>query len=181
MSPRFSSSTLFSSLGYSLYSITLASTNPSTMSAPGAGHQFPSQEVSWLKRDALLFANSIGCTADELHFLFVSRIPVQNGLFLMSCLVCRNFIPTLRFSRLILSSSVCCTLDSSGEFTNRNRCNSIQTYRPRSHGLLRPPEAHSGPGGSAIRHPSRGGRPAQAYGLEAAPAGEYGQEVRAAE
>lgn len=42
------------------------------MSSPGAGHQFPSQEVAWLKRDVLLFANSIGCTADELHFLYVS-------------------------------------------------------------------------------------------------------------
>ncbi|KAJ5364302.1 dehydratase NIT22 [Penicillium cataractarum] len=40
------------------------------MSAPGAGHEFPSQEVSWLKRDALLFANSIGTKADELHFLY---------------------------------------------------------------------------------------------------------------
>jgi hypothetical protein len=28
-----------------------------------------------LKRDVLLFANSIGCTADELHFLYV-RFPV---------------------------------------------------------------------------------------------------------
>lgn len=42
------------------------------MSGPGAGHQFPAQEVSWLKRDALLFANSIGATSNELHFLFVS-------------------------------------------------------------------------------------------------------------
>lgn len=25
-----------------------------------------------MKRDALLFANSIGCTADELHFVYVS-------------------------------------------------------------------------------------------------------------
>jgi peroxisomal enoyl-CoA hydratase 2 len=41
------------------------------MSGPGAGHQFPAQEVSWLKRDALLFANSIGATSNELHFLFV--------------------------------------------------------------------------------------------------------------
>ncbi|KAF3491492.1 peroxisomal dehydratase [Arthroderma uncinatum] len=40
------------------------------MSGPGAGHQFPSEEVSWLKRDLLLFANSIGCTAEELHFLY---------------------------------------------------------------------------------------------------------------
>lgn len=40
------------------------------MSGPGAGYEFPAQEVSWLKRDALLFANSIGVTADELHFLY---------------------------------------------------------------------------------------------------------------
>jgi hypothetical protein len=43
-----------------------------TMSAPGAGHEFPRQEVSWQKRDVLLFANSIGVKADELHFLYVS-------------------------------------------------------------------------------------------------------------
>ena len=41
------------------------------MSGPGVGFEFPRTEVSWLKRDALLFANTIGCTADELHFLFV--------------------------------------------------------------------------------------------------------------
>ncbi|KAH8427057.1 uncharacterized protein LDX57_004775 [Aspergillus melleus] len=40
------------------------------MSGPGVGHEFPAQEVSWLKRDVLLFANSIGITADELHFLY---------------------------------------------------------------------------------------------------------------
>ena len=47
----------------------------------GAGHEFPTEEVSWLKRDVLLFANSIGCTADELHFLYVcsnlSETPCQ--------------------------------------------------------------------------------------------------------
>jgi hypothetical protein len=37
----------------------------------GAGYEYPTEEVSWLKRDVLLFANSIGCTADELHFLYV--------------------------------------------------------------------------------------------------------------
>lgn len=42
------------------------------MSAPGVGHEYPPVAVSWLKRDVLLFANSIGCQADELHFLFVS-------------------------------------------------------------------------------------------------------------
>jgi peroxisomal enoyl-CoA hydratase 2 len=37
---------------------------------PGAGHEYKPVPVSWLKRDILLFANSIGCTADELHFLY---------------------------------------------------------------------------------------------------------------
>ncbi|KAK8140517.1 hypothetical protein PG984_000583 [Apiospora sp. TS-2023a] len=40
------------------------------MSGPGAGFEYPAKEVSWLKRDALLFAASIGCTSDELQFLF---------------------------------------------------------------------------------------------------------------
>ena len=41
------------------------------MSCPGAGFEYPTTEVSWLKRDVLLFAVSIGCTADELQFLYV--------------------------------------------------------------------------------------------------------------
>ncbi|KND95341.1 Tubulin-specific chaperone E [Tolypocladium ophioglossoides CBS 100239] len=40
------------------------------MSDPGVGFAYPPQEVSWLKRDVLLFANSIGCKSDELHFLY---------------------------------------------------------------------------------------------------------------
>ncbi|KAK4193513.1 HotDog domain-containing protein [Podospora australis] len=40
------------------------------MSGPGVGFEYPPREVSWVKRDALLFAQSIGCTADELHFLY---------------------------------------------------------------------------------------------------------------
>ncbi|UKZ88172.1 uncharacterized protein TrAFT101_003934 [Trichoderma asperellum] len=40
------------------------------MSGPGVGFEYPPQSVSWLKRDLLLFANSIGATADELHFLY---------------------------------------------------------------------------------------------------------------
>ncbi|KOS18701.1 putative enoyl-CoA hydratase 2 [Escovopsis weberi] len=40
------------------------------MSGPGVGFEFPPREVSWLRRDVLLFANSIGATADELHFLY---------------------------------------------------------------------------------------------------------------
>ncbi|RCI15368.1 hypothetical protein L249_6757 [Ophiocordyceps polyrhachis-furcata BCC 54312] len=42
----------------------------SAMPDPGVGFEYPPQEVSWLKRDLLLFANSIGCQADELHFLY---------------------------------------------------------------------------------------------------------------
>jgi peroxisomal enoyl-CoA hydratase 2 len=39
---------------------------------PGAGHEYKPFPVAWLKRDVLLFANSIGCTDDELNFLYVS-------------------------------------------------------------------------------------------------------------
>lgn len=41
------------------------------MPDPGVGFEYPRAEVAWLKRDVLLFAASIGCTADELHFLYV--------------------------------------------------------------------------------------------------------------
>jgi len=41
------------------------------MANPGAGHEYPPFAVSWLKRDALLFAASIGCSASsDLHFLY---------------------------------------------------------------------------------------------------------------
>lgn len=40
------------------------------MPDPGVGFEYPRTEVSWLKRDVLLFAYSIGCTVDELHFLY---------------------------------------------------------------------------------------------------------------
>ncbi|KAK2750949.1 hypothetical protein FQN57_000024 [Myotisia sp. PD_48] len=39
------------------------------MSGP-AGFEYPPQEVSWNRRDVLLFASSIGCSADEIHFLY---------------------------------------------------------------------------------------------------------------
>lgn len=41
------------------------------MAAPGVGFEYPPTEVSWMKRDVLLFANTIGCKTDELHFLYV--------------------------------------------------------------------------------------------------------------
>lgn len=47
------------------------------MSNPGVGFQYPAVPVTWLKRDVLLFANSIGATADELHLLYVSRAGVH--------------------------------------------------------------------------------------------------------
>jgi acyl dehydratase len=37
---------------------------------PGVGFEYPRKAVTWLKRDVLLFARSIGATADELHFLY---------------------------------------------------------------------------------------------------------------
>lgn len=43
------------------------------MSGPGVGFEYPPVPVTWHKRDVLLFANSIGCTVDELHFLYVGN------------------------------------------------------------------------------------------------------------
>lgn len=34
-------------------------------------HQLAPVKVSWIKRDALLFAISIGCQVDEEHYLYV--------------------------------------------------------------------------------------------------------------
>lgn len=47
------------------------------MSGPGVGFEYPPIEVKWLQRDVLLFANTIGATADELHFLYVRHLLVQ--------------------------------------------------------------------------------------------------------
>jgi hypothetical protein len=44
-----------------------------TMSASKPLHEYPPEAVTWLKRDVLLFARSIGATVDELHFLYVSN------------------------------------------------------------------------------------------------------------
>ena len=53
--------------------------NMSEKAGPGVGFEFPSYEVSWLKRDLLLFAASIGATyPEELHFLYVSHRSSQN-------------------------------------------------------------------------------------------------------
>jgi hypothetical protein len=48
------------------------------MSGPGVGFEYPPQEVTWTKRDALLFANTIGATADELHFLYVCLLQLHH-------------------------------------------------------------------------------------------------------
>ena len=67
-------------------------TNPN-MSNPGQGFEYPAVEVSWLKRDVLLFANTIGCTTDELHFLYVR---VQNQLLQIQLLIKPGTAPKLR-------------------------------------------------------------------------------------
>lgn len=53
------------------------------MVGPGVGYEQPREKVTWLKRDILLFANSIGCTTDELHFLYVGinhQVTISNGI-----------------------------------------------------------------------------------------------------
>lgn len=53
------------------------------MSGPGVGFEFPPADVSWLKRDVLLFAVSIGATAkDELHYIYV-----RESLYLQSWVI----------------------------------------------------------------------------------------------
>lgn len=44
------------------------------MSGPGAGHEFQPYPVSWMKRDVLLFAVSIGASADELQLIYVCPV-----------------------------------------------------------------------------------------------------------
>lgn len=45
----------------------------------GVGFEFPARKVSWLKRDVLLYNLSIGCKADEQHFIYV-RPPLLSHL-----------------------------------------------------------------------------------------------------
>lgn len=63
-------------------------------------YEFPPQKVSWLKRDLLVFANTIGCVTDELHFLFVSSICLATSWLsqhMNTANIChRNFIPSLQ-------------------------------------------------------------------------------------
>lgn len=47
------------------------------MSGPGVGFEYPPVKVTWLQRDVLLLANTIGATVDELHFLYVRCDTVQ--------------------------------------------------------------------------------------------------------
>ena len=55
------------------------------MPGPGVGFEYPRQEVSWTKREALLFANSIGATGEELHFLYVRSLRLSRLSFSSSC------------------------------------------------------------------------------------------------
>lgn len=43
------------------------------MNPANISYEYPPQEVSWLQRDVLLFANSIGAHADEPQFLYVRK------------------------------------------------------------------------------------------------------------
>lgn len=112
------------------------------MSNPGAGFEYPPTEVSWLKRDVLLFANSIGCTADELHFLYVCLLLLHtcpqhsNSSF-------RNCTQTLPFSLHIPSSSV--SYPSLLIQISLLHKSSIQAHKPRSNRLLRHLSSHPNP------------------------------------
>lgn len=68
-----------------------------SMTNPGVGFEYPPTEVSWLQRDVLLFANSIGATADELHFLYVNTIISRSLTERSSILSLQCSPPTLSF------------------------------------------------------------------------------------
>lgn len=71
------------------------------MSGPGVGFEYPPQEVSWLKRDVLLFANTVGCTDQELHFLYVNTslhfLPSTIGLGTDAFLGAQPWVPSLPY------------------------------------------------------------------------------------
>lgn len=74
------------------------------MSGPGVGFEYPSVPTAWLKRDALLFAASIGATDQELHFLYVRVLDRPRAIYYELSL--RNFSPgtgpqLLRFPHLL--------------------------------------------------------------------------------
>ncbi len=80
----------------------------SDKAGPGVGFEFPNYEVSWLKRDLLLFATSIGATyPEELHFLYVSR----SGRFI--CNPGRSEYTDCIFRNCILSSPLFLHIQSS--------------------------------------------------------------------
>lgn len=51
------------------------------MTSPGENFQFPSAEVSWLKRDLLLFAVSIEASTDDLNTVFTSTGSIAYYMF----------------------------------------------------------------------------------------------------
>lgn len=107
------------------------------MSTPGAGFEYPRQAVSWLKRDALLFANSIGCTEDELHFLYVSPEMCQK--------------PAL----VAFSDWDSGTAPQFPSLPHLLHHPSLQIYRPGCHRLLRSIKQHADPRCSKARLPPR--------------------------
>lgn len=120
-------------------------------SSPGVGFQYPSQEVSWLKRDVLLFANSIGCTANELHFLYV-RIQYLRHLLCPVTDFTRNFIQIFKSFQPIRLFSVNLMYYLFKEIALTLR-NSLQTNRSRGHRLLLALQCDSRPRNAQIRQP----------------------------
>jgi hypothetical protein len=130
------------------------------MSGPGAGFEYPPYEVTWLKRDVLLFANSIGCTADELHFLFVN-LPFKHPILQLK--QSRNSTQILQCSLHIQPSYVSPQPHPTYPEKPTNPPPSIQKVLPRSNRLLRSPSLQPDPRCSEIRLPPRRRRPTPAH------------------
>jgi len=143
------------------------------MSGPGVGFEFPPQEVTWLKRDVLLFANSIGCTADELHFLYVRSHGYNQAAHADYH---RNYTQTLQSSQHTQLSSVCSKAPAP---TSLLISVSIQTHHPRGYRLLCQPVYGSNPWRAKIRCSPCCGRPATHNFPQASTAHLRRQDLRA--
>lgn len=106
------------------------------MSGPGVGFEYPPQQVSWLKRDVLLFANSIGATADELHLLYVWEQNIPKDEVEMADRISRSFTPISPSSLPIPSFCVGQSTSSQASIAievKANLMDSFQRQHPGSH------------------------------------------------
>jgi hypothetical protein len=115
-----------------------------------------------LKRDVLLFANSIGCTSDELHFLYVRTFHTYSLVYCDLHTINRSSIPTLQSSqpiRLYCVSVPQTTSPLPNETFFLTPC-SLQDQQEGSYRLLCRSEGHQDPRRTRVRRATSRRRPA---------------------